>query len=641
MTIPTVSIIVPCRNEKDHIHACVRSILAQDLSPEACEIIVADGMSDDGTRDILQQLAAEAPRLRVIDNLGRIVSTGLNTAIREARGAVIVRMDAHTEYASDYVRQCLAVLQETGADNVGGPARTKSRGALQSAIGAAYHSPFAVGGARFHDVEYEGYVDTVPYGCWPRKVFEQIGLFDEELLRNQDDELNLRLIRMGGKIWQSPRIESWYRPRSSLRALCRQYMHYGYWKVPVIQKHRLPPSVRHLVPGSFVLALLVLPLLSLWWPGAVWAWLGLVGLYGGCNIGVSLRIAARQAWGLLPLLPLVFACYHVSYGYGFLRGVWDFVLLQRGPSPAQTLSQNTADRVNPAVDTTPSRGGHNEVWGGPDPSQSPHTTRNGLVSWGHRLGMTIPRANILGVGVSAVDMAMTLRAIEGWIARREPHYICVTTVHGVMESQRDENLRRIHNAAGLVTPDGMPLVWLSRLMGFRHVERVYGPDLMLALCERSTAKGYRQFFYGGGPGVAEKLAVRLQSRFPGLKVAGTCSPPFRPLTAEEDRAVVERINAAQPDIVWVGISTPKQERWMAEHVGRLSAPVLVGVGAAFDFQAGLKRQAPRWMQKSGLEWLFRLLMEPRRLWRRYLLNNPWFLWLILRQALRKEPYALE
>jgi N-acetylglucosaminyldiphosphoundecaprenol N-acetyl-beta-D-mannosaminyltransferase len=253
--------------------------------------------------------------------------------------------------------------------------------------------------------------------------------------------------------------------------------------------------------------------------------------------------------------------------------------------------------------------------------------------------MAIPRVNILGVGVSAITMAMALRTIEGWIARRDPHYICVTTVHGVMESQQDEDLRRIHNAAGLVTPDGMPLVWLSRLMGFRHVERVYGPDLMLAVCERSAAWGYRHFFYGGGPGVAEKLAARLQSRFPGLKLAGTYAPPFRPLTPEEDRAVVERINAAQPDIVWVGISTPKQERWMAEHVGRLSAPVLAGVGAAFDFNAGLKRQAPRWVQKSGLEWSFRLLMEPRRLWRRYLINNPWFLWLILRQALGKEAYA--
>jgi N-acetylglucosaminyldiphosphoundecaprenol N-acetyl-beta-D-mannosaminyltransferase len=255
--------------------------------------------------------------------------------------------------------------------------------------------------------------------------------------------------------------------------------------------------------------------------------------------------------------------------------------------------------------------------------------------------MTIPRANILGVGVSVINMVMALHAIEGWIARRESHYICVTGVHGVMESQRDAELRRIHSTAGLVTPDGMPLVWLSRRMGFRHVERVYGPDLLLAVCERSLAWGSCHFFYGGAPGVAETLARRLQSRFPGLRLAGTYSPPFRPLTLEEDQAVVERINAAQPDIVWVGMSTPKQERWMAEHVGRLSASVLVGVGAAFDFHAGLKRQAPRWMQTSGLEWLFRLLVEPRRLWRRYLINNPWFLWLILLQALGKEPYALE
>ena len=357
MTIPTVSIIVPCRNEQAHIHARVRSILRQDLPPEEFEIIVADGMSGDGTRDILQQLAAEAPCLRVIDNPGRIVSTGLNTAIRVARGSVIVRMDAHTEYASDYVRQCLTVLRETGADNVGGPARTKSQGTLQSAICVAYHSPFAVGGARFHQVEYEGYVDAVPYGCWPRKVFDQIGLFDEELVRNQNDEFNLRLTWVGGKIWQSPRIQSWYRPRSSLRCLFRQYMQYGYWKVRVIQKHRMPASVRHLLPGSFALVLIVLPLLSLWWPVAAWAWLGLIGLYSMCNVTVSLLIAARQAWILLPLLPLAFACYHCSYGYGFLRGVWDFVNLQRGPHPTQQISQSTENRIKPSINTTPSKGG--------------------------------------------------------------------------------------------------------------------------------------------------------------------------------------------------------------------------------------------------------------------------------------------
>lgn len=251
-----------------------------------------------------------------------------------------------------------------------------------------------------------------------------------------------------------------------------------------------------------------------------------------------------------------------------------------------------------------------------------------------------PRVNILGVWVSAITMEMALHTLEGWISRQESHYVCVSGVHGVMESWRNENLRRIHNAAGLVTPDGMPLVWLSRLMGFRQVERVYGPDLMLAVCERSVSRGHSHFFYGGAPGVAEQLASRLQSRFPGLQVAGVHSPPFRALSPEEDDVVVGLVNAAAPDIVWVGISTPRQECWMSEHRGRLNAPVLIGVGAAFDIHAGSMRQAPRWMQKSGLEWSFRLASEPRRLWRRYLINNPWFLWLVLLQALAGAPRRL-
>lgn len=253
----------------------------------------------------------------------------------------------------------------------------------------------------------------------------------------------------------------------------------------------------------------------------------------------------------------------------------------------------------------------------------------------------VPRVNILGVGVSAINMEMALLSIDDWISQCEPHYVCVSGVHGVMESQRDEELRRIHNAAGLVTPDGMPLVWLSHLSGFRHVERVYGPDLLLATCARSSERGYRHFFYGGADGVAEKLTMKLCSRFPELTIVGFHTPPFRPLTPEEDRVVVECINATQPDIVWVGMSTPKQERWMAAHVGKLSAPVLIGVGAAFDFHAGIKKQAPRWMQRNGLEWFFRLLMEPRRLWRRYLINNPSFVWLALLQMLGRASYRLE
>lgn len=329
---PTVSIIIPCRNEKDHIETCLRSILTQEAPSGGFEIIVADGMSDDGTREILDRLAADTPRLCAIDNPGRIVSTGLNAAIREARSNIIVRMDAHTEYAPDYLSQCVSVLRETGADNVGGPWIADGQGLVGQAIAAAFHSSFAVGGARGHDPRYEGIVDTVYLGCWPREVFDRIGFFDEELVRNQDDEFNLRLTRAGGKIWQSPRIRSWYKPRGSLLSLFRQYQQYGYWKVRVIQKHKLPASVRHLVPGFFVLALTLLPLFGLWWSFALWCWLALLGVYIVSNTAASLLTAARAEWRLFPLFLLVFACYHFAYGYGFLRGMWDFVLWRRGPT---------------------------------------------------------------------------------------------------------------------------------------------------------------------------------------------------------------------------------------------------------------------------------------------------------------------
>jgi N-acetylglucosaminyldiphosphoundecaprenol N-acetyl-beta-D-mannosaminyltransferase len=249
--------------------------------------------------------------------------------------------------------------------------------------------------------------------------------------------------------------------------------------------------------------------------------------------------------------------------------------------------------------------------------------------------MLVPsRFDVLGVPVSAITMADAIAVIDGWIHDRTPHYVCVTGVHGVMESQRDRDLLQIHRRAGLVTPDGMPLVWLAHIDGRRRVERVYGPDLLLECCRRSVETKASHFFYGGAEGIAERLADRLTARFPGLTVAGAYCPPFRPLTRDEDDRLVDTINAANPDIVWVGLSTPKQERWMAAHIGRLHAPVLVGVGAAFDFHAGVKRQAPRWMQRSGLEWTFRLATEPRRLWRRYLVNNPSFVLQVARERLR-------
>jgi N-acetylglucosaminyldiphosphoundecaprenol N-acetyl-beta-D-mannosaminyltransferase len=249
-------------------------------------------------------------------------------------------------------------------------------------------------------------------------------------------------------------------------------------------------------------------------------------------------------------------------------------------------------------------------------------------------------ANILGVGVSAINMQMALDTIDRWIQRRERHYICLTGVHGIIESYRLEAVRAIHNSAGLVAPDGMPLVWLSRLMGFRHVERVYGPDLFLKVCEQSLTHSYRHYFYGGAAGIGERLASRLASRFPGLVIVGVHSPPFRVVSIEEDQAVIKQINEARPDIVWVGISTPKQEQWMAQHVNQLCASVLLGVGAAFDFHAGVKKQAPRWMMRAGLEWLFRLMLEPRRLGKRYLINNPLFVVLMTLQMLGRRPPAI-
>lgn len=256
------------------------------------------------------------------------------------------------------------------------------------------------------------------------------------------------------------------------------------------------------------------------------------------------------------------------------------------------------------------------------------------------MGTEPARVNVLGVGVSAINMEMAIASFDGWIARRERQYVCITGVHGVMESQRDPALRATLCQSGLTTPDGMPLVWLSKLHGFRHVERVYGPDLMLAICERSVEKGFRHFLYGGDTELVGALAARLRQRYPGIQIVGTYAPPFRPLTPEEDAEVVRVINDAAPDVVWIGLSTPKQERWMAAHHKRIDAPVMVGVGAAFDFNAGHKKQAPRWMQRNGLEWLFRLLQEPRRLGRRYLVNNPLFIALVLLQTLHLKRWRL-
>ena len=253
-----VSIIVPCRNEAAHIDAFCADALRQALPrPWQLELIVADGDSSDGTRERLQQLAVADTRLCIVDNPARFVASGLNRALAAAQGSVVVRMDVHSRYAPDYVAMCLAALQRSGADNVGGPWRAEGRGGWGRAIAAAFQSRWVAGGARSRDLGYEGEVDTVYLGCWPRASFDRFGTFDETLVRNQDDEHNLRIVRGGGRVWQSATIRSTYRPRDSLTALWRQWLQYGYWKPFVMKKHGQAAALRHRIPGLFVAALLL------------------------------------------------------------------------------------------------------------------------------------------------------------------------------------------------------------------------------------------------------------------------------------------------------------------------------------------------------------------------------------------------
>src|SRR5260370_741380 len=329
-----VTIIVACRNEIKKICGVWNEHMDQEVDGSGWEGIIGDGVREYGTGEVLEQYPSQHSQLHVITNRGRIVSTGLNAAICGARGEIIIRMDAHTFYAPNYCRLCVETLERTGADNVGGPARTRAVGTRARAVAAAYHSRFSTGGARFPDVNYEGWVDTVPYGCWRKITLERIGLFDETLVRNQDDELNLRLLRAGGKIWQSPAIVSWYSPRPTLSSLFYQYFQYGFWKVAVIRKHSIPASWRHVVPIGFVLSNILFLAgtvvtkaigVEQWFATSAVLWFSLVAAYVLAILTASLITARRNGWATLPHLPAVFAAYHLSYGLGFLVGLrWYF-----------------------------------------------------------------------------------------------------------------------------------------------------------------------------------------------------------------------------------------------------------------------------------------------------------------------------
>ena len=237
--------------------------------------------------------------------------------------------------------------------------------------------------------------------------------------------------------------------------------------------------------------------------------------------------------------------------------------------------------------------------------------------------------------MDAFQIPDVLTQVVGWIEGGSTgHSVFLTNVNSVMEARRDPAYRELLNAADLSVPDGMPLVWLGCLQGHALPRRVYGPELLAEFCRQTEQKRYSHFFYGGLPGVAEAMADKLVRRYPSLRIAGTYSPPFRSLTSEEDAQIVGMINRVAPDVLWVGLGCPKQERWISQHCDRLQVPVMVGIGQAFDIYAGRMHQAPVWMQEHGLEWLFRFFQEPRRLWRRYLLYNTQFVLAVVQEFLK-------
>lgn len=324
--LPFVTVIMPIRNEAKYIRRSLGAVLRQDYPAELLEVIVADGMSSDDTRQQVLCLASAHPKVnvKILDNPRHIVSVGMNAALKRARGDVIVRVDGHSVIAPDYVSQCVTALERTGAENVGGPMRPVGQGWFGQTVALATTSRFGVGGARFHYSEREEFVDTVYLGAWPKWVFQRFGLFDEEQVRNQDDEFNYRLRACGGTICLCPSIRSRYYNRSSPRSLWRQYFQYGFWKVRVLQKHSRQMRPRQFVPLLFVLTLLISSSSAPMSVVGAWIFGSSVGLYVLVNLIATLVVARRESNRRIALLPMVFAILHLAYGTGFCVGLLKF-----------------------------------------------------------------------------------------------------------------------------------------------------------------------------------------------------------------------------------------------------------------------------------------------------------------------------
>lgn len=322
---PFVSILVPIRNEGKYIKGCLESVLNQDYPKEKMEILVADGMSTDHTRNEVKKYQNSIPPVFLIDNPGKIVPTGMNLALRMAKGAIIIRVDGHCEISPNYVKNCVSHLFLEHVDGVGGPMQTIGETPVSKTIALAMSSKFGVGGSAFRTTEgITILADTVPFPAYTREIVEKAGLYDEELVRNQDDEYNYRIRELGGKILLADDVRSTYYSRGSLNKLWKQYYQYGFYKVRVLQKHPRQMSLRQFIPPAFVSALLVSLLLTLFAPWGWMAFLMVGGSYLVANLAASLITAWNKGWRHFGLLPLTYAILHLSYGMGFLAGLIHF-----------------------------------------------------------------------------------------------------------------------------------------------------------------------------------------------------------------------------------------------------------------------------------------------------------------------------
>lgn len=332
MSLPFISIIIPCRNEKKFIGECLSSVTAQDYQKDKIEVLIVDGMSEDGTREIIGNYIKDYEGVKMLDNPGRIVPKALNIGIKNARGQVIIRMDAHNSYEKDYISKCVKYLYEYNADNVGGVWTTLpgSDDLMARSIALSLSHPFGVGNAYFRIGSKDPkYVDTVPFGCYRKEVFEKIGFFDEDLIRNQDDEFNLRLIKNGGKILLVPEIISYYYARDTLAKLSKMYFQYGHFKPLVALKIGAVLTWRQLIPVIFVGSLVLSFLSSLIFKPLIWVFFVILSAYLFANVAFSFSVAIKKGLRYLLVLPAVFSTIHISYGLGYLKGIWDFVVLKR------------------------------------------------------------------------------------------------------------------------------------------------------------------------------------------------------------------------------------------------------------------------------------------------------------------------